>query len=101
MENTNDEQEHTAKDDDFCSGLNGRRVAIKKSGYSIVDFGEDVISLFAIVIIVSIAAIISRTAAAIAASAVSVIAVIVIALVIHKSILSTARFWFVWLDLSY
>ena len=53
MENTNDEQEHTAKDDDFCSGLNGRRVAIKKSGYSIVDFGEDVISLFAIVIIES------------------------------------------------
>ena len=50
---------------------------------------------------VTIAAIISRTAAAIAASAVSVIAVIVIALVIHKSILSTARFWFVWLDLSY
>ena len=68
MENTNDEQEHTAKDDDFCSGLNGRRVTIEKSGYSIVDFGEDVISLFAIVIIVSIAAIISRTAAAIAAS---------------------------------
>ena len=28
-------------------------------------------------------------------SAVAVIAVIVIALVIHKSILSTARFWFV------
>ena len=53
MENTNDEQEHTAKDDDFCSGLNGRRVAIKKSGYSIVDFGEDVISLFAIAIIIS------------------------------------------------
>jgi hypothetical protein len=52
MENTNDEQEHTAKDDDFCSGLNGRRVTIEKSGYSIVDFGEDVISLFAIVIIV-------------------------------------------------
>ena len=52
MENTNDEQEHTAKDDDFCSGLNGRRVAIKKSGYSIVDFGEDVISLFAIAIII-------------------------------------------------
>ena len=52
MENTNDEQEHTAKDDDFCSSLNSRRITIEKSIYSIVYFGEDIISLFAVVFIV-------------------------------------------------
>ena len=53
MENTNDEQEHTAKDDDPCGGLNGRRVTIEKSGYSIVDFRKNVILFLPLLLLFS------------------------------------------------
>ena len=54
MENTNDEQEHTAKDDDFCSGLNGRRITIREKWIIIsLNLVKMSFLLFAIVIIVS------------------------------------------------